>query len=311
MKNTVSAEKSTIMKTLSLLLVLIGVCQVNHAQAISGAADAKTRFVEIRGRRIAYRSIGKGTPIILANRFRGTLDTWDPAFLDALARNFNVITFDYSGYGLSTGTAPTDVMTAANDVRDLAEALKLKTIVVGGWSHGGLVAQTVTAHYPNLVTYAILIGTGPPGKNKFGPEKLFFDTALKPFNDLNDEVILFFEPQSEASVQAAKLTHDRLAKRTKDLDVPIPQELWDEYFKVGADFSADKYNTRTKLKATRIPLLIICGDHDISFPVENWYDLSRELPTAQLIVFSQSGHGPQHQFPKITARYITAFVHNM
>ena len=299
------------MRALSVLFVLIGVCQISHARSLTGAVAAKTRFAETQGRRIAYRSIGKGTAIILANRFRGTLDTWDPAFLDELARNFNVITFDYSGYGRSTGSTPTDVLTAANDVRDLAEVLKLKTIIVGGWSFGGLVAQTVITQYPSLVTHAILIGTGPPGKNKVAPDKVFFDTALKTFNDLNDEVILFFEPQSEASVKAAKLSHDRLAKRTRDLDVPIPRELWDAYFKVGSDFSTDNYNTRAKLKATRIPLLIICGDHDISFPVENWYDLMRELPTAQLIVFSQSGHGPQHQFPDVTARYITAFVRNM
>ena len=47
--------------------------------------SAKTTFVEASDRKIAYRSIGKGLPIIMANRFRGTLDTWDPAFLNSLA----------------------------------------------------------------------------------------------------------------------------------------------------------------------------------------------------------------------------------
>jgi len=35
------------------------------------AANAKTEFVEIGGRKIAYRSIGRGLPIILVTRFRG------------------------------------------------------------------------------------------------------------------------------------------------------------------------------------------------------------------------------------------------
>jgi pimeloyl-ACP methyl ester carboxylesterase len=64
--------------------------------------NTTTMFVETKGRKIAYRSIGKGLPIIMLNRFRGTLDTWDPGFLDALAKKFNVITIDYSGIGLST-----------------------------------------------------------------------------------------------------------------------------------------------------------------------------------------------------------------
>jgi pimeloyl-ACP methyl ester carboxylesterase len=72
-------------------------------KASSEAVNAKTRFIESGDRRIAYRSIGKGLPIILVNRFRGNLDTWDPGFLDALASKFNIIIIDYSGIGLSTG----------------------------------------------------------------------------------------------------------------------------------------------------------------------------------------------------------------
>jgi pimeloyl-ACP methyl ester carboxylesterase len=75
------------------------------ADASLEAVNAKTKFVETGDRKIVYRSIGKGfgkgLPIIMVNRFRGNLDTWDPAFLDVLASKFNVITIDYSGIGLS------------------------------------------------------------------------------------------------------------------------------------------------------------------------------------------------------------------
>ena len=87
---------------------------------IPGATTAKTRFVEAAGRRIAYRSVGKGAPIILCNRFRGIMDVWDPAFLDSLAKNYQVIIFDYSGFGLSTGGPHTDILKFANDVKELA-----------------------------------------------------------------------------------------------------------------------------------------------------------------------------------------------
>ena len=73
------------------------------------AVNAKTQFAEINGRKIAYRSIGEGTPMILCLRFRGNLDSWDPAFLDELAKNYQVIVFDYSGFGLSTGTPSTNM----------------------------------------------------------------------------------------------------------------------------------------------------------------------------------------------------------
>ena len=89
------------------------------------AVNAETKFVEIGDHKIAYRSIGKGLPIVMVNRFRGNLDTWDPAFLDSLASDFNVITIDYSGIGLSTGVCAPDILSMANDVKDVAKALKL------------------------------------------------------------------------------------------------------------------------------------------------------------------------------------------
>jgi hypothetical protein len=54
--------------------------------------SAKMKFVELATEKIAYRSIGKGLPIIMVNRSRVTLDTWYPTSLDGLASKFNVIT---------------------------------------------------------------------------------------------------------------------------------------------------------------------------------------------------------------------------
>ena len=163
------------------------------------AVSAKTKFAETGGRKIAYRSIGKGLPIILVNRFRGNLDTWDPAFLDGLASTFNVITIDYSGIGLSTGVCTSDVYEMAIDVQDIAEALRLTKIIMAGWSLGGMVAQAVMTLYPELVSHAILIGTSPPIKSNGVSEKLFWERALKPVTDLDDGIVLFFEPRSESS----------------------------------------------------------------------------------------------------------------
>jgi len=61
------------------------------------ATTVANQFVEVDGRRLAYRVIGAGTPLLLCLRFRGTMDDWNPAFLDALAaRDFRVHVFDYS-----------------------------------------------------------------------------------------------------------------------------------------------------------------------------------------------------------------------
>jgi pimeloyl-ACP methyl ester carboxylesterase len=62
------------------------------------------------------------------------------------------------------------------------------------------------------------------------------------------------------------------------------------------------------LKTTSLPILHVGGDHDIIFPVENWYALGQALPTVQLLTYPFAGHGPHHQHPEATAEHIATFV---
>jgi hypothetical protein len=60
---------------------------------------APTQFVEANGIRFAYRRFGKtgGAPLVFNQHFRGTIDYWDPAVTDGLAKNREVILFNNAG----------------------------------------------------------------------------------------------------------------------------------------------------------------------------------------------------------------------
>jgi pimeloyl-ACP methyl ester carboxylesterase len=273
------------------------------------AVNAPTQFVESRGRRLAYRSIGKGQPIVLCVRFRGVMDSWDPAFLDALAdRGFRVVVFDYSGLGRSSGTPDYNPVSLAGDANDLMEALDLRGVVLGGWSLGGIAAQLVLALHPERIARLLLIGTTPPGPIVKMAEQLFYDTALKPIYGLKEELILFFEPKSEASRKAGAASVARIAARTADRSPPVPIDFAAAFAGNGPKeqpFPADA--VLELLKSTSVPILHIGGDHDIIFPVENWYALNHTLPTLHLVTYPSAGHGPQHQHPEASAEHIAAF----
>src|SRR5204862_5904054 len=72
----------------------------------------------------AYRDLGEGTPpLVLLQHFRGNLDNWDPALIDALATDRRVVTFDNAGVGGSTGTTPSTVTQMAIDAIAFLEAM--------------------------------------------------------------------------------------------------------------------------------------------------------------------------------------------
>ena len=55
-------------------------------------------------------------------------------------------------------------------------------------------------------------------------------------------------------------------------------------------------------------MLVISGDNDISFAVENWFPLLQNAPTLQYIIFPNTGHAAHFQYPELTTGYIKTFL---
>jgi pimeloyl-ACP methyl ester carboxylesterase len=276
----------------------------------AGSEESPTRFVEADGRKLAYRSVGKGKPIVLCHRFRGVLGLWDPAFINGLAaEGFQVITFDYSGIGQSTGEKSYNPASLVKDAKDLIEALGLKDVAIGGWSIGGIAAQIYLAMFGANVSHVVLLATTPPGNLVKPAEQLFYDAAAQPGINLENFTTIFFEPKDEGSRAASKSSFDRiLAQKTgRSPDVPADWAI----AQIGATPRNPVFPSEDVLhvlKTTAVPILHLGADHDIIFPVENWYALNGQLPTLQLITYPRAGHGPHHQYPEAAAAQIAGFI---
>ncbi|AJP71154.1 alpha/beta fold hydrolase [Sphingomonas hengshuiensis] len=278
------------------------------------ALTAPNQTVDVDGRTLAYRTFGSGPNMVLCVRLRATMDMWDPLFLDKLAENFTVTIFDYSGLGLSTGTPSYAKPAMAKDVNDLVEALGFEKIVIGGWSLGGFAAQTYAASHPDKVSHVLAIGTMPPGLMVKPFEPLFFETAGKPDYSTQDEYTLFFEPGSAKSRALADASLTRIAARSDVTDRITPSEVFMKSVGESSDpttpFPDPDGALGAFFRGTDIPVLALCGDHDIIFPVENWYALNDLWPTLFVVTFPESGHGPQHQYPEMAADIIATFISN-
>lgn len=278
------------------------------------ALTAPNRTIEARGRKLAYRTFGSGPNLVLCVRLRGTMDMWDPLFLDCLAQDFRVTVFDYSGLGYSTGTASYGKADMAADVNDLVDGLSLGKVIIGGWSLGGFAAQVFAALHPEKVSHVLAIGTMPPGLMVKPFEDIFFPTALKPSYTTEDQYVLFFEPNSARSRALADASLARIAARSDMLDLDTPAEVFNQSVLASSDPTTpfpDPDGMYAKFfRTTQIPVLALSGDHDIIFPVENWYALNDLWPTLFVVTWPECGHGPHHQYPKLSADVIKSFIAN-
>jgi pimeloyl-ACP methyl ester carboxylesterase len=72
--------------------------------------EAETLTAEgANGVSYAYRRLGPagGRPLVLLQHFRGNLENWDPDLIDALSSSRDVVVFDNTGVGATTGCTPT------------------------------------------------------------------------------------------------------------------------------------------------------------------------------------------------------------
>src|ERR1700726_4322868 len=120
---------------------------------------APTQFVEANGIRFAYRRFGKAgrVPIVFNQHYTGTMDYWDPAVTDGLAKGREVILFNNAGVASSSGQVPTSIEGMAANAIAFTGALGLPKVDVLGFSIGGLVAQGIAGQGPRLVRKLVLV----------------------------------------------------------------------------------------------------------------------------------------------------------
>jgi pimeloyl-ACP methyl ester carboxylesterase len=129
--------------------------------------------IDIDGRRLSYRAVGAGPPLVLVNGYSTTAMDWDPMMLNGLAESFEVICPDNCGLGESQAPDhPVTIESMADDMARLLDALGIDHASIVGWSMGGFIAQCLARREPARLDAVVLMGTdgGGPTAVRARPE---------------------------------------------------------------------------------------------------------------------------------------------
>jgi pimeloyl-ACP methyl ester carboxylesterase len=276
--------------------------------AAGSMGPAGTQFVSAAFGRLAFQRLGPigEVPLVLCQRFRGTIDDWDPALLNVLAAQRDVIVFDGPGVGHSSGEPQSTVGEMASAAQDLVSRLGLEEIDLLGWSMGGFVAQQIALSAPRLVRRLIVAGSKPglvPGAPSPAPE--VGQIAGKPVNDDEDLLYLFF-PESPEGRAAGLASLQRLGRTPNPAVVSGPS--------VQAQSAAlTKWSSGTdsaweRLEELTMPVLIAAGAQDRLMDAYNSYAMVRRLPNANLIIYGDAGHAFLFQHAEAFGRQVLDFL---
>jgi pimeloyl-ACP methyl ester carboxylesterase len=272
---------------------------------------ASTQFVDAAGIRFAYRRFGKsgGVPLVFNMHFTGTMDHWDPLVTDGLAATREVILFNNAGISSTNGEVPASVEEMAVNAAAFIRGLELTKVDVLGSSLGGLVAQALTSTEPGLVRRLVLVGTGPRGGEGMAtltPEAqaVFGSTYANP----DDLWLGVFFTATEASQAAGRAFLKRFRLRQAGRDPEVSEKVAPAQIGAIGKWGAPCASAFDYLRQITQPTLVINGSHDVIIYTVNSLTLQQNLPNAQLILYPDSNHGSQYQYPALFVADVTRFL---
>ncbi|MFD8007762.1 alpha/beta fold hydrolase [Streptomyces mirabilis] len=265
----------------------------------------------------AYRDTGPtgdgaGVPLVLLQHFRGNLDNWDPALIDALAPGRRVIAFDNAGVGGSTGTTPNTADQMAHDAIAFIEAigaLGLGQVDVLGFSLGSFVAQQIALTRPALVRRLVLASSAPQGAvgmHGWAPEVI---DAVGNRETSPEEYLSVFFTGSTASLQAGRQTLQRIyGARSEDRDTATNWATREAQYDAVCTWGIPDHAKLQRLSCLGMPVFVANGDSDPMILPHYSHLLAGLIPQARVKIYPDSAHGFLFQHHAEFAADVDAFL---
>ena len=269
------------------------------AEALNRYTDALTQRVSAEsGIEYAYRDVGQGdVPLVALQHFRGNLDNWDPALLDALAAVRRVVAFNNAGVASTTGATPNTVEAMAHGAIAFLEAMDFLRADLLGFSIGSFVAQEIALIRPDLLRRVVLASSAPQGAagmHGWAPEVI--GAVGEPETNPQGYLEVFFAPTA-TSREAGQRVAGRVFGRTNNRDAPTTWQTRQAQYDAVCAWGIPNHSLLERVAAIELPVFVANGDSDPMILPRYSYLLAGLLPDARLTIYPDSAHGFlfQHQ----------------
>ena len=229
---------------------------------------------------------GKGFPLILIHGFLGSSKMWEPQ-INFFKNHFRVITPDLPGFGKSNkAKSHNSIQSIANLLMDCLEEKKIDKFYLLGHSMGGMIVQEMAKEYGNKIVKLICYSTGPRGEmpGRFESVDQSRENLKKKGLEITAKNIAktWFVRKENAKyfdicIEAGKQTSTKAAE-----DALIAFKNWN-----GVD----------TLKNIKNETLIVWGDQDKSYNLEQIKTLEKSIKKSKLVIFKNCAHNVHLEQP--------------
>jgi len=277
---------------------------------VTYATAPTQRVAADNGIEYAYRDLGDSeVPLVLLQHFRGNLDNWDPALVDALAAERRVVAFDNAGVGATTGTTPNTIEAMAHDAIAFVEAMELQQVDLLGFSIGSFVAQEIALVRPDLLRRVVLASSAPKGAaGMHGWAPQVIGAVGAPQTTPEGYLSVFFTP-TKTGLEAGQEAAGRIfGGRTTDRDEPTTWQTRQAQYDAVCAWGIPNHALLQRVAAIELPVFVSNGDSDPMILPRYSYLLAGLLPDARVTIYPDSAHGFLFQHHSQFAADVHAFL---
>jgi pimeloyl-ACP methyl ester carboxylesterase len=257
----------------------------------------------------AYRDLGEGdVPLVLLQHFRGSLDNWDPALVDALAAARRVVAFDNAGVAATTGTTPSTIEAMTHDAIAFIEAMDFQRVDLLGFSIGSFVAQEIALIRPDLLRRLVLASSAPQGAagmHGWAPEVI--GAVGAPETSSQGYLAVFFAPTA-TSREAGQQAAGRIFGRTANRDEPTTWQTRQAQYEAVCAWGIPNHALLQRVAAIALPVFVANGDSDPMILPRYSHLIAGLLPDARVKIYPDSAHGFLFQHHDEFAADVHAFL---
>ena len=253
---------------------------------------------------IDYFKKGKDT-LVLIHGLGADKDTW-LQLAKYLTKNYRIIALDLPGHGLSTQDFSINysVEVQAQCINELLRTLKIQQVHMIGSSMGGAIATKLTYMHPEIVSSLILIDSYGVFKTPSYVYKLADELGYNPMLEINTKDD-YKKMMSLAMIKPPFIPGFMLDVLAEDMKERVALNK-----KIFNDTDADNDQTPILSKIKK-PSLVIWGAQDKVLHVDNAEVFNKELQNCLTVIIEETGHVSMVEKPKVVAKYITNFIHEI
>lgn len=294
-------------KLIYAAFICISICSTAQAEF-----KAEVKTIDVSDIKMAYYIRGKGKPLLMINGYLSTMSLWDPALLEELAKNYQLVLFDNRGVGLSTDTIQdnTTMEQMADDAAQLIKNLGYEKVNILAWSMGARIGQQLLIRHPSLVEKAILCSANPGGEYA---DKTSLDVESK-LNNPNvpkmEKIGLVFTNNEQGKLAANNcLARLKKAVATKTIpdDFSVSKETEIRQNRARTTLWSSNNENFHALQNIKNPVLLADGRYDIIDLPKNSVIIANQIPYSWT-AFLDGGHAFLFQEYKQFADLIYTFL---